>query len=414
LILLPCWGQEPATAPLPRPTGLRLNGLSVYNGSDWLRVLSNGPQTSASPLWLWTGGATADVAAQFGQKAQLSINYHSGYIYNQQFSVLNGFNHSLTLDFRTDPARRTVFTLSATGESGPIGDALFDPRYTLQQVQSASTIDDIASGINAGHPATILNSPIELALAGVRRRSAAATIGLTRAHSRRLTSFLHVGAAREIHTYGQEQQAVVHYPNTTIGMADAGLSYSVTRRTSINAFAGYTRSYSSAFRLAWESAGMGVQRQIGRRSFGSLQAGYLRMTGVEGGVSGRGSYTATGTLGTIKGYHTLAATFRRGVADMHGLGAQTAMAGEGAWSWAPHASAWSVGSSLGIERLTGSGVGTIEAWIWQGTATRRLSTHLQIAVAGVYLTDTGSEILGLTRRGFRISFAWRPAVPRVP
>jgi hypothetical protein len=412
-LLLPAaaWCQQPeqpaATGPLP--AGIRLDAVGVYGGSDWLQVL-DGANPSAPPLWLLTAGASADVGADFGQRTRLSIGYHAGYSYNQRFSALRGVDQAVSFDFRTDPARRTVFAASAAGATGPISDALFDPRYALRVVQQASSINEVAAGLNPNNPGAVINSPIEPAFSGGRRRSGMALVGVTHSHSRRLSSFAHIGAAREIHSYRGEQQVILQYPNVTVAMADAGVMYRLSNRTGISGIVGYTRSYARLYRADWQSAGIGIDRLIGRRSFASLQAGYARMSGAETAGFGRSSYTLAGTLGTMKGFHTLAMTARRGVSDLHGLHADSTIGFEGAWSWTRPSTAWSFGGSLGYERLRGAGVGTVEAWVGQATLVRRLSPHFQLALAGMYLSDSGQEIVGLTRRGCRVSLVWTPGL----
>ena len=410
--LLPAAAQtDLPPAPQRLPVGIRLNQVSAYTGNDWLRIL-DASSPALEPLWLMTAGAAADLVVEFGQHARFSAGYHAGYSYNQKFPALRGVDQAVSLDFRTDPARRTVFTMSAAGATGTIADALFDPRYALRVAQQATSIGDVASGLAANSPSALLDSPIELAFSGGRRRSGAAQIGVTHRHSRRVTSFAHMGAAREIHSYRGEQQAIVQYPNVTIATADAGVGYELSSRTRITGLAAYTRSYSRLYRADWQSAGLAVDRLIGRASFASVQAGYARLAGADAQGSGRSSYTLAATVGTMKGFHTVAATVRRGVADLHGLNGETNIGCEGVWSWAPHATAWSLGGSLGYERIHGSGIGNVQAWIGQATVARRLAPHFELAFGGTYLTDSGRDFVGLTRRGLRISLVWTPGRER--
>ena len=411
--LAPAAAQQPDQAPAAQrlPVGLRLNEVSVYTGNDWLRILDSS-SPGLEPLWLLTSGAAADVSAEFGQRARFSAGYHAGYSYNQKFPALRGVDHAVSLDFRTDPERRTIFSMSAAGATGTISEALFDPRYALRVVQQATTINDLASGLGASSPGAILDSPIELGLSGGMRRSGSVQIGVMHRHSRRLTSFVHLGAAREIHSYHGEQQVIVQYPNVTIAMADAGVTYEWSSRTRLTGLAGYTRSYSRLYRADWQTAGLGIERLIGQRSFASVQAGYARMAGAEAQGFGRSSYTLAGTLGTMKGFHTVAATVRRGVADLHGLNGESNLAFEGVWNWAPHSSGWSFGGNLGYERLHGAGMGNVQAWIGQAKMVRRLAAHFRLEFSGVYLTDSGQEVVGLTRRGFRVALVWTPGRER--
>jgi hypothetical protein len=405
--------QEPATpAPTERrlPNGLSLTSISAYGGGDWLRF--SGPEAAilGPNVWTVSTGATADIDWRLAsRRTQFTTSYHSGYNHNGRFSSLSGFDHIVNLDFQTDAANRTVFSLTATGQSGPLADSLFSPSYVLSAAQQSSTIDQLADALLRNGAGGLGDSPIDELLAGARRRSGVVYAGVSRSHSRRLTSFLHVGAVRELHSYSQ-QTLTARIPNFTVGIADLGMSYSLSGRTRITGTGTYTRSYSRLYGATWQSLTVGVERLLGRRSFGSLQTGYARTS--EGNGFGRSSYTASGVLGTHRGNHTIAATFRRGVADLHGLGADYTVGLEGAWSWAPHASPWTMGASLGYERLGTSGIGTTLAWMGQANAVRRLSDHFHLELAAVYLTGSGHDLGGLGRRYARISFVWTPGLAR--
>jgi len=421
-LVVPAWTQQP-TEPVVTiqpdqqaeqrrtlPSGIWLNGISGYAEGDLLRAPYAAGDPQLSQLWLFTSGATGDVAAHFGRRTQFSASYLGGYSYNQRYPAQNGAHHTVSLDLRTDPARHTVFTLSAEGDSGVMSDALFDPSYTLSVARQASSVDQLSHGLLEDNPGSLLNSPLELAVSGGRRRSGAAYASVTHSYSRRFSSYLRVTAAREMRSYSREQQVPSQYPNVTIGMADLGLAYLLSTRTRITGTVSYTRSYSRQYGADWQSSGLGIERQFGRRSFGSLQAGYVRMSDPRTGGFGRSSYSMSGVLGTTKGFHTIAMTFRRGVSDLHGLGSDSSLGFDGAWSWAPHTSAWTMGSSFGYERTQGGGFGSLQASVGQANAVRRLTAHLNMAFAFVYMRSSFSDIAGFTRAGLRVSFVWTPGL----
>jgi hypothetical protein len=92
-------------------------------------------------------GATADVAWNSGRQTLFSVGYHASYTYNQRYSSLNGFDHTVAIELRTDPARRTVFSLTATGQSGVFSDVLFAASHSLTVAQQASSAQQLASGL---------------------------------------------------------------------------------------------------------------------------------------------------------------------------------------------------------------------------------------------------------------------------
>lgn len=416
MLATPGWAQQPRD-PLDTqqsephhalPSGIRFNSIAGYAEGDYFQLPYPAAGLGSSQLWLFTSGATGDVAAHFGQRTQFSANYQGGYSYNHRYDRLNGANHRVSLELQTDPARHTVFAFGATGETGLVSDALFDPSYALSVAQQSVSLEQLAQGLTENSPELILNSAVELALSGGRHKSGAAFARISHTDSRRLTLQLQAGAVRELHSYSREQLVLSQYPNVTIGMADLRLTYALSRRTRISGDVGYTRSYSREYRADWQSSGMGIEHEFGRRSFGSLQGGYVRISepGSEG--FGRSSYTMGAAYGTTKGYHTVAMRFRRGAGDVHGLGSQSTIGFDGAWSWNPHATSWALGSGLGYERLEGGTPGRFEAWICQATAVRRLSAHFEMALTAVYMAHSSPGLEDLTRTGLRTTLIWRP------
>ena len=408
--------QMPAPAVQTRrvlPAGIRLNSVSLYGGSDWVQF----PGGATSPLnsrdWLLAGGAAADVEWRIASRqSQFTASYHAGYNRNEQLSALNGFDHIVALDFRTDPASRTVFTFTATGQAGPLTDPLFDSSYVLGIAQRSSSIDQVADGLLRNGSGELSSTPLDLALGGIRRKAGVIYTGISRSHSRRLWSFAHVGFSRELRSYAQPELASL-YPNYSVATADLGANYSLSTRTRISATGTYARSYTRLYRTDWQSVVLGIERLLGRRSFGSVQAGYARMSDSGARGAGRNSYTVSAALGTSKGYHTLAATLRRGLADLHGIGGDSTIGCEAAWSWAPHAGSWTLGSSLGYERIDSRGLGVLQAWMGQASIGRRLSAHFQLTLSTVYLRDSGADLARLERRAVRMSFVWTPGQDRL-
>jgi hypothetical protein len=407
--------QQPATPPTaqnvepPRrlPSGIRLDDLSIYSEGDFLRSPRTelpGPQQ----LWLFTSGASGVVSVRFGRRTEFSSVYRGGYSYNQRYSTLNGANHSISVELRTDPARHTVFAIGATGESGLVSDALFDPSYTLSVARQSQTVDQLARGLSANNPAAVIDSAVEVALSGGRRRSGEAHASISHAYSPRVSSQATVSVVREIHTYSREQQATQGYPNVTMGMADFTLTYLLSRRTSLAGSAGYARSYARQYRSEWESSSLGLHRELGRRSFGTLQGGYVRIADRQASGFGRSSYTLGGSYGTTTGRHTVAWTFRRSGGDIHGIGSQATVGVDGAWSWFSPTSAWRLGSSVGYERVNGATLGLLQAWLSQATVARRLSAHFELNMTAIYVDHFSGNLERLTRAGLRISLVWRP------
>jgi len=417
VLAIPGSAQEPEPAgpsapeQRPLPIGFEVNGVSAYVGGDALRIPNAAGDSTGPGNWLASSGAAADVAWHSGRLSQVSVEYHGSYSYNSEYSPLRGFNHTVSIDIRTDPTRRTTFSILALGESGLVYDAVFGASQSLTVAQQAPSADQLANGLRESSAGTILNSPLNLAFSGARRTSGAAYAELTHLHNRRLTSFVRIVAIRELHSYSQTQQFESAFPSVTVGTMNFGLNFSASTRTRITWNGDYSRSYGRLYRSAWESSGLEIQRLMGRRSFVSLQAGFTRFSDVSAAGSTRNSYNAGAAMGTSKGYHTLTAVFRRGISNTYGLGADSLIGFDGAWVWAPHAISWTLRSSVGYERLQGAGVGMVQSLVYQANAVHRVSGHLQIVFSAVYLTNSNRSVAGVASPSFRISCLWTPARP---
>lgn len=422
LLALVCGAQEPgvrpgtpATEPPPRPLRLpvlSLDAVSVYGEGDLYRMSDYGGTVSQPSLRMFASGVTGDLSAGFGTRTQFTAGYTGGYIYNSRYSVLNGASHTAWFELRTDPARRTLFTLGARGESGLISDALFDPSYLLTVASRVGSTDELLDGVvNAGADSQ-LDSAVDLALSAGRRRAGAAYASLSHAVSRRFTASLRMGAMRELHSYSREEQLATRYPNATVGMGDLSLAFSLSPRTRIRGIAGYTRTTSRGYHSEWETGGLGVERQFSRNSFGLLEAGYSRMTDAATVDFGTSSYMVFAAYGRTHGAHTLALLCRRGLGDVHGLGAQSTTECSAAWSRAPLASGWTMGSSVGYQRFSGGSLDALQSWVAQASLLRQVGPHFGLSFTAVYLSHTVPALADVARAGLRVALVWRPAPER--
>jgi hypothetical protein len=410
LALAPAGQAQQAEQEPPRVIpGLRLNSLSAYFGADsmWSRSAATG--AGLPSVWLATGGAAADASWLIpGRRYDAEFRYMGSYARNHRFSALNGFDHEVSMVFRANTDRRTSFSLEASGESRLISSALFESTATLSAAQAGAPMDQLAADLmDAGGLAGAAGSAIDLAVSGGRLTTGSMFAGFTHSHSPRLTLTGRVGATRILRPSSNDPRFASMYPSMTMGIANAALSYSLSRRLQLSASGTVTRSFSRAIPFRWETATANLQRLIGRRSFARIEGGYARVDGLGG--SGRNSYTAGAGVGTVKGYHTVATALRRGISDMNGAAADMSVAGEATWAWNRPAVPWALAASAAYERVSGSVIGRIRAWVYHATATRRLSPNFHIAFDGAYLDASGPGAQTFTGGGFRTSLVWTPA-----
>jgi hypothetical protein len=387
--------------------------MSVYGEADWLSSVPGGSASSTYDLWVPASGAQAGLAWRINNReTEFETLYLGTYSRNEELPSLNGFDHEVTLSLRSEVSRTTTLSLTGSGQSGVMSNGLFEPSALLSQVQRSSSTSQLIDNMTGAAGSIDPNSPLNLMLAGLHRRSAILNATLAHSHSRRLTSYAHLQGARELRSSGSSE-STVHPPNMTLGSADVGLSYSYTPRTRIIGVASFARTYTQLYRSDWKSATIGVEQLIGRHSFATVQGGYARVSDPVLQSGGMNSYLVTGSTGTIRGDHTLAVTFRRAMSDQFGLGPGVSTGASGAWSWAPHDSKWTLSASVGRERQDAGMIGPTQAWMAQATAVRALLPTIRIIYTAVYLTGSGGVLVGgSTRTGFRLTLLWTPDAVR--
>jgi hypothetical protein len=413
VLAVPAWAQEapPTEEQRPEPSGIRLNRVSAYAAGYRLQWPGVAGGSGDSTNWL-AGGAGADVGWWHpGRQTGASVRYQVGYTHTQRFESLRGFDHSIAMALRRNVSRRTALSLDATGDSRIASNALLGMTRSLTAVQRPSTAGELVGWVLDGAEG-LESSPLEAAISGTRRTSAAVHAGLTHSHSRRLSSHAGIGVGRVLRVRDEDPEIAASFPSFTIGSAEAGLTYSLSRSTQVSGTGTYARSYSRAHRLHWQSATLGLGRSIGRRSYAYLAGGYERLSELGPSRFRRNSYGASAAIGTATGQHTLVAMVRRGLGDMRGLGGDSTISAEGAWTWARPLTPWSVGGSVQYERVGNRGLGLLEMWSCQATLQRRLTSELHVAFGAVYITSTGPNWIDLSGRGVRLSLVWTPGSER--
>ncbi|MBS1824072.1 MAG: hypothetical protein JST93_02010 [Acidobacteria bacterium] len=410
-VAFPAFGQEPTSEGVRRPASAEINSVSVYEAGYWLSVPSTGGLTvPTDPVSLLMGGVEAEASLNLrGRRAEGTFTYRGGYVRNHRFEEMSGSDHTVHLEFLSGRGRRTTYRFEGVGESRLISNMLFAPARTLTAAQEASTPGELSEALGGNVFAAIGGSPLELMINGARRRMGSLHARVTHALLSRLAVQGGIGVIRDLRTTSSNPQFTSGYPSVTLGVGDAGITYSHSPRTRLIFATSYSKSYSSQYRFDIETSTLGVERTVGRRSFVRADGGYAR-TAYLGEVErpGRNGYTAFGAAGTNAGNHTVAASFRRGVADFHGLGADTTIGGEGSWSWRRARSPLALASSLGYERLQIGSSRILNAWVYHATVIREINPHFSLVFDVAYANGTSGTLADFARRGVRLTLVWTP------
>lgn len=407
----PVFGQQPTPEGVRRPASAAINSVSVYEAGYWLSVPSTaGLSVSNDPVSLLLGGVEAEASLNLsGRRAEGTFTYRGGYVRNHRFEEMSGSDHTVHLEFLAGRGQRTTYRFEAVGESRLISNMLFAPARTLTAAQEAATPGELSEELSGNVFAAIGGSPLELMISGARRRMGSLHARVTHSLLPRLAVQGGVGVIRDLRTTSSNPQFTTGYPSVTLGVGDAGITYSHSPRTRLIFATSYSKSYSSLYRFDIQTSTLGVERAVGRRSFLRADGGYAR-TAYLGEVDrpGRNGYTAFGAAGTNAGNHTVAASFRRGVADFHGLGADTTIGGEGSWSWRRPRSLLALSSSLGYERLEIGGSRILNAWVYHLTAIREVTPHFSLVFDVAYANGRSGTLADFARRGVRLTLVWTP------
>lgn len=401
--------QEPTPSEGRRPIpGIRINSLTVYEAGYWLSVPTTTGRAPDS-VSLLVGGVEGEISmSRIGRRAEATLVYRGGYQGNHRFDELNGSDHTLRMSLEIDHNRKTSFRFDAIGESRLTSTILFAPARSLTAGQLATNPDELSRSLGGDTTADLISSPVDFLLTGARRTMGSMYAQVTHIIGTRWTVQGRAGVIRDIRSTSNTPQFFSPYPSVTLGTGDASINYALSRRTRFNWATTYSRSYSRLYRFDTEAATMGVERLIGRASFARADGGYTRTAFLGEGRPGRNGYTVAGAVGTTKDRHTLVASFRRGVADLHGLGADTTIGVEGSWAWTTPSSDWALTSSIGYERLTIGGTALLDAWVYHGTVIRRLARHWSVQFDGAYANGYSGALADFSRRGCRLSLIWSP------
>jgi len=372
------------------------------------------PNTAGGPLESFMLGYGGGVDAGLylpGKTTRASLNYNLGYNGNSTYSELNGFDHSLFFSLTRSLTRKLSFSLTGAGESTTVSGFLF------QQV-AGSTPDLSNAGALAGSlaPAGTAGATQTILYPG-RRQTATVATTLSYSPSTRLSWHMSLHGQRLLpsHSSGPNAQQTLGYPGETDTGASLSLAYTLSRRTSFGAEAGYYRSMSQLGRTQSGSGGLSLTRVLSRRWFGSATVGYglgdffiaASQTTVR-----RPDFQGSATLGTTFDAHTLSLSTAQRIGDSYGLGAQRTMEGNLSWIWHPRRQKWSFQATAAYERLTGGQVDKIQSAVFRGALTRRLTARLSCTGEGGYtwgIVQASSSLGRQTQNGARFSIVWRPA-----
>lgn len=420
LVPLPVRGQfgylRPFDTERTLPQGFQLNSASIDAGAYSLGLpASAGISSGQSQIGTtFNGGWSADMGWYApGHRMQMLAEYKVSYEGDSKYSQLGGFNHSLFLQLKARPSRRTEFRMTASATQSLLTGYLFQSQG-VDLVQTPTDLSQVlAGGVTV---VSLAQSPLSVALFGTRRRDA--TVGATLSHtiSPRLTWQTSAFLSRDLpqSATGSASAEPTIYPAITLGIISGGVSYRVHRRTEIALTLDYERDY-SALNHSWEGvAAIQMNQQIGHTWVANAEVGYGMFNTLRNGMQELSDpqYNWKVGIGTKTKWNTFLLSARREIKNQFGFGpaiSTTALAG---WTLARPGSNWSLENSGGYQILDDRAnpvLNHLDGWVFQATVRRKLSENFGLAATLVLASDSGQFSgfsNGLTRRATRLSLDW--------
>lgn len=393
------------------PSGLQLNDVTMFiGGLDYQVPVGTNGVVASTPLRDYTGGITADVGWYVpGERNQFFVTYGGTYNANVQYSSLNAYNQQAALSWRSKLGRRLILTINGTAQSATVAGFFFEGANPVASAPTPLANDPLAGAV-AGQLAPVLtSSPLTLVLYGNRYRAASGGVSLAYLQSPRLQWTFSAQEARALPTTAQTSVTGLQIAGVSNTEGMAGLSYSVSPRTTVSIDASYLQMDTRSYPLRTEMAIAGIRRILTQRLFVHAEGGSGSVT--QYGENRLAYHAVAGITTTTVGGHTFSLDGRYDDFDLIGLGAAHTSAANLGWYRNRPGSGWTFGLSGGYQRLQGDGVQLLQGWFGGASLTRQLSTHTKIALQAAYATNSGHAQEGfanLTETNVRLAFIWSP------
>jgi hypothetical protein len=265
--------------------------------------------------------------------------------------------------------------------------------------------------------ANVLESPARGLLLGDRVLSYSGNVGLTYAHSSRLSfhfsSVSGGGQNRRGGTNGTPEEKII-LPRSMAISAGMALSYAFSPRTGIGLNVEESRTINK-YQNAYSTSGTAsISRKMGMHWFLSVNAGgaITRMTSQSfSGASTSPQVVGGGSLGYQLRTQTFVGTYQRSSSDGFGFAAGANTTATAGWTWRRPGSRWTVFASGGQHQIRGAGFASLSGWETAGGISASLDAHTSLSGQYVYFNSQGSyggTFNNMIVHSVRVSLGWTP------
>lgn len=422
----------------PNTPGLRLTDVSIsysYFSQYYPGAFGSLPGLPVSG----SGGAGSVIqgSASFGwskltEKSTVSISYTPSYARGFEFSSYHSLNQSLGVMASRKLTSKLTLMTSFQGLVTDFSQLLFAPTSYDNLAGTSATFDEFASGILTGQStnlglsqllalAPVNGSPQTAFLYGGREMSAAASVSLLYSWSSRSSFDLSVEAMRtqflSTGSAGNSLGPASLIPETTLGSANLGWSYSLTPRTTLGVNVSSNRVVSKLEDAYSSQISGSIGRTLTTHWFAQAMfgVGYINPVRQTFAVPPGTEPEFSASIGYKFKAQTLLGSYSRMVSDSYGLNAYATQGSSGAWTWSRPGSSISLGAGFGYSHLSGSTLSNTTSWTGHAGFTKRLQSQLSMNATYSYAHYPERVTLGapnLALSGVMVGLSWSPSVRR--
>lgn len=363
------------------------------------------------------------------ERSHIGIEYSAGYNSFFRYSDFNSANHTVSMTFDREIARKWSITSGFAGTYSNFDQLLFAPSALREVASLPTSFDDLAHALMGTTftsaqvgamltGAAIGDSPARFLLFSNRALTSSGNASLSYSHSQRTTITVSGSEARSQPISGTRYNALgdnvlannILTSSTSIGLGVAA-THSLTPRTTIGVNVLTDRVSSNVQDVYRTSTTAFFSRRMSQRWI--LQAhgggGQIRSLRTSYELPSGFQYRGGGSIGYSGKGHTYLVAVERMFGDSYGVGAGSTMQVSATWNWTSRSRNWSLYATGMDQRLQERQPGNIRSWQATVGASRQLNRNLSCSVDYAYVTSgTINQTRGAERSGVRLVLTWSP------
>ena len=370
-------------------------------------------------------GGTATVGwASYRERSNFAVTYSPAFVMSARRPEFHSFAHGLSVTAGKRLSGRWMVTIGVNGALNSTVEFLFTPTLFSQIAAVPTTFEDLVQGmlrntynnfelasLLTGAP--LIESPARSLLFGDRMLTASLRAGLSYSITPRTSVSFSATGTRHQYLAATERTDVLQshlLARSTVGGFGIGVSHSWSPRTQIGATVSAGRSF-SRYQDAYQTvADVQFGRALSRGWLMQLHAGSGFMEGlrVTNRLPSGPQVQGGGSLVFKTASHTFMGGGDRMFGDAYGMGAASTLILRGAWNWARPGANWVADAGFAQQYYRRSVFGSIDGWHATAGVARRVSGHTSVHLEYMRLSYGGQAGVS-TRAGqsaVRVVFAW--------